>query len=62
MTYIFFEALQRKLESIVTSMCRDIKIDQINLGVADKLYLDLKCISLLKLQFWDVYIRHIFLK
>lgn len=51
MTYISFEALQRKLESIVTSMCRDIKIDQINLGVADKLYLDLKCISLLKLQF-----------
>lgn len=37
MTYISFEALQRKLESIVTSMCRDIKIDQINLGVADKL-------------------------
>lgn len=62
MTYISFEALQRKLESIVTSMCQDIKIDQINLGVADKLYLDLKCISLLKLQFWDVYIRHIFLK
>lgn len=51
MTYISFEALQRKLESIVTSMCRDIKIDQINLGVADKLYPDLKCISLLKLQF-----------